>query len=73
MAGNKTLRCGNDACRDFGIDRDIFVGDWFVDDPVLCPLCGELMDTIVPVATGPVFSPLGPAWPGPGRRQGHWK
>ncbi len=68
MDGPKRLKCGNDACRDFGIDRDVFVGEWFVDDPILCPLCGEPMDAIVPVATGPVFYPLGAALHGPGRR-----
>jgi len=67
MAGNQKRRCGNERCRDFGIDRDVFVGEWFVDDPILCPMCGELMDDIIPVATGPAFYPVGPAWPGPGR------
>jgi hypothetical protein len=68
--GTRTLRCGNEACRDWGIGRDVFVGEWFVDDAVLCPLCGELLEGTVPVVTGPgpLIYPIAPAWfPGGGR------
>ena len=62
------FRYGNEACRDGGIERDMFVGEWFVDDPILCPLCGELMESTVPVMAGPIVYPIGPGWfPGGGR------
>jgi hypothetical protein len=73
---NNSFPCKNEACRDRGINRDVFVGEWFVDDPVLCPLCGELMESAVPVLAGPVLYPLEPAWPpagGRGRLGGPWR
>jgi hypothetical protein len=54
-------RCVNERCRERGIARSIFVGDWFVDDPILCPLCGELMETVAQV-TAAAWYPLGPGW-----------
>ena len=26
-------------CRGLGVERDVEVGEWFADDPLLCPLC----------------------------------
>jgi hypothetical protein len=73
-----TGRCNNERCRARGLDQDVFVGEWFVDDPVLCPLCGELMEAAVQVGVAPVWGLTGPGWRSPGGwrqppRPGHRK
>jgi hypothetical protein len=71
MLDNRT--CVNEECREFGVERDVEVGEWFPDDPLLCPLCGELMGTTVPVAAVPVWSPVWSGWfPGGGWRGPRW-
>jgi len=63
---NRRAQCINDRCRAGGVERDVFVGEWFVDDPVLCPFCGELMETTVQVGVAPVWGPTVPWWRSPG-------
>ena len=44
--------CRNDRCRANGIERFVYLGDWFVDDAVQCPFCGEAMETTVVIENG---------------------
>lgn len=65
--------CVNDGCREFGVERDVEVGEWFADDPLLCPLCGEETETTVQVVPVPVSYPVGFGWfPGGGWRGSRW-
>jgi hypothetical protein len=53
--------CRNDRCRGFGVDRVVYLGDWFVSDLVLCPFCGEAMETAFVVGNGVDWRPDRPA------------
>jgi hypothetical protein len=62
----KKFRCANEVCRDFGVERALFSGQWF-DDPFLCPVCGEQMESTVLVGP-PAWYPIPPRWPATGGR-----
>jgi hypothetical protein len=44
--------CRNERCRANGIERFVYLGDWFIADAVLCPFCGEAMDTVLVIENG---------------------
>lgn len=70
---NAAGKCVNERCRENGIVRPMYVGEWFVDDPILCPLCGQFMETVTQVGVAPAYYPLGVGrgriggWPQPPR------
>jgi hypothetical protein len=44
--------CRNERCRANGIETFVYLGDWFTADAVLCPFCGEAMDTVLVIKNG---------------------
>jgi hypothetical protein len=57
--------CRNDRCRANGIERFVYLGDWFVGDAVLCPFCGDEMETIVVLGNSPDWRRDRPGLQGP--------